>query len=298
MVDAATVTRYRGGRREWSRPVLEMTMDAHAHTHTGQSKVDRYGWIIRDNPGEFRMIAKSLLVVDHTYQRDDVNAIAVGRMCRDWSWIACGSIAVGERDGKLFVVDGQHRVLAAMKRTDITHLPCIVFPSVGTEGEAEAFVAINSQRRPMSIIAQFKAMVVAEQEPAVTMSKFCRDNNVALTQRPGPGDLRAVGWMMRSATMDMVRTQWVLLFCRDLCRYEEQPIHEHLLRAVWHTHRTFGDDARLWGRVRSIGVTEVMRAIRTATTYFGSVTDRYCAEGLLNAVNKGLRNKYEQGDNP
>lgn len=267
-------------------------MDLREHTQHGQSKVDRYGWIVRDGPGQFRMIAKNLLVVDHTYQRDDINHRLIGAMCRDWSWIACGSIAVGNRDGTLYVVDGQHRVLAAKKRTDIAELPCIVFPSKSIENEADAFVAINSQRKSMSILSRFKAMVVAGQEPAVTLDQFCRDNIIALSQSPGPGDLRAVAWMLKSAESDMERTQWTLVFCRALSRHGDVPIPENLLRAVWHLHRRFADDARLWSRVRSIGVTEIMRSIHTTTTYFGSVTDRHCAEGMLNAVNKGLRNKF------
>lgn len=267
-------------------------MDLLPHTQHGQSKVDRYGWVIRDGPGAFRMIAKGLLVVDYAYQRDDLNHRLISEMCRDWSWIACGSIAVGNREGTLYVVDGQHRVLAAKKRTDITTLPCLVFPSKSIENEADAFVSINSQRKAMSILSRFKAMVVAGQEPAVTMAKFCREQSIDLARKPGPGDLRAVGWMMRSASADLDRTKWVLVFCRDVCRYGDEPIHEQLLRAVWHLHRKFADDARLWSRVRSIGVTEIMRSIHTATTYFGSVTDRHCAEGLLNAANKGLRNKF------
>jgi hypothetical protein len=61
------------------------------------------------------------------------------------------------RDGGLYVVDGQHRLAAAVMRGDIPQLPCVVSHFDSAEQEAAAFVALNQQRRPLNALDLFKA---------------------------------------------------------------------------------------------------------------------------------------------
>jgi len=89
----------------------------------GKSKIERYGWTVQDGQGELRLISKHDLAVDYaSYQRIANNAKTLV-LARDWSWIACGALIVASRGGALHVVDGGHRLVAAMKRDDITMLP-------------------------------------------------------------------------------------------------------------------------------------------------------------------------------
>jgi len=74
------------------------------------TKVDRYGWTIKDQPGFMKEINKSLLNVDMQYQRH-ANKSKVLTISSEWSWIACGVVVVAFRDGKYWVMDGQHRVI-------------------------------------------------------------------------------------------------------------------------------------------------------------------------------------------
>src|SRR5689334_6103185 len=78
----------------------------------------------RDRPGEFAMIDKTKLNVDLSYQRKTTKS-RVDKIREEWSWIAFGAVSVALRgDGEWFVMDGQHRVLAAMMRDDIKEVPC------------------------------------------------------------------------------------------------------------------------------------------------------------------------------
>ena len=116
-------------------------MNTEEKVHNGNiTKVERYNWKMQDSPGALRMVKKGDLQVDHTYQRN-ANEMKLIAIAKDWSWIACGAIVVADREGVLFVVDGQHRVLAARKRSDIAELPCLVFKTHEAKQEAKGFLA-------------------------------------------------------------------------------------------------------------------------------------------------------------
>ena len=100
-----------------------------------KTKIDRYKWTVKDETGEIRQLNKSVLKVDHEYQRN-ASERKVLALANSWSWVACGAIVVGQRDSTYWVIDGQHRVLAARRRADIEMLPCLIFQSDGVASEA------------------------------------------------------------------------------------------------------------------------------------------------------------------
>lgn len=111
------------------------------------------------------------LLIDTTYQREiDTSAsqALIRKIAQFWDWGLCQPLAVSRRpDGRLTIVDGQHRASAAKKRGDIPHLPCVItsYPNAGDE--AAAFVALNQMRRPLSALDLFKAAVAAEDTEAL-----------------------------------------------------------------------------------------------------------------------------------
>jgi hypothetical protein len=134
----------------------------------GMDKIKRYGWKMRNSPGEFHWIPKADLSIDHTYQRNKLNVKRIEDMARNWDWIACGALVVSLReDNAWFVMDGQNRKLAADKRSDIKELPCLVFEADGVRDEALGFLAINTGKVGVSGLDRFKAMVRAGDKAAV-----------------------------------------------------------------------------------------------------------------------------------
>jgi hypothetical protein len=105
------------------------------------------------------------LNVDDSYQRSleaSSSITLIRRIATFWDWGLCQPLYVARRsDGKLYVVDGQHRWAAAMLRGDIWQLPCVVRSFASVEEEAAAFVALNQERRPLSKLQIFKAAVAA-----------------------------------------------------------------------------------------------------------------------------------------
>ena len=144
-------------------------------THVGLDKVQRYGWVTAHAQGRFEMINKRLLNVNTEIYQREASKTKVLELASNWSWIACGALIVADRDGVYWVADGQHRKLAADKRSDIKELPCMVF-TVATR-EAVAAASTTARRKQMHIRFLFHLI-------------FLR---TALGGRAGPKGVRKVG---------------------------------------------------------------------------------------------------------
>lgn len=261
-------------------------------THGGTvDKVSRYGWTIKDEPGEMRTLNKHAIVVDRAYQRD-LNEAKVLDIAGEWSWIACGAIVVGDRNGTYYAIDGQHRLAAAMRRSDIKSLPCLIFRTEEVKAEARGFIDLNTKRKPISIHAKHRAMCAAGDEVALFVLE--ETNRLGVTvkpDKPGAGELDCVGWCLRAAQVDRAAFTTVLDLAAKLARADEAPITKKLLDGLMYLHKNCGDglgDARLRSRIVKVGAVTLDTAARKAAMYFGEGGARIWAGGMLNEINKNV----------
>ena len=105
------------------------------------------------------------LQIDAAYQRSlegEQSQTLVRGIAQYWNWDLCQPLVVARRpDGKLYVIDGQHRLAAARMRGDIAQLPAVVVQYETVEDEAASFVLLNQQRKPLSKLDLFKAAVAS-----------------------------------------------------------------------------------------------------------------------------------------
>ena len=105
------------------------------------------------------------LEIDAAYQRSldsEQSQQLVRAIAQHWNWDLCQPLVVARRpDGKLYVIDGQHRLAAARLRGDIPQLPAVVVQYDSVEDEAASFVLLNQQRKPLSKLDLFKAAVAS-----------------------------------------------------------------------------------------------------------------------------------------
>lgn len=111
------------------------------------------------------------LLVDDEYQRsidNEKSRALIRRIATHWDWSLCQPLAVSRRPdtGELFVIDGQHRLMAARLRGDIAQLPCVIGEYCDRSAEAAAFVSLNQERRPLDKLDIFKAAVAAGDDEA------------------------------------------------------------------------------------------------------------------------------------
>lgn len=104
------------------------------------------------------------LEIDPSYQRSIDNPESqalIADIAHNWNWDLAELLKVSRRDGRKFVVDGQHRQAAAKLRGDILQLPCLVKEFASVAEEAALFNDLNGKRRPVSALDKFRAALVA-----------------------------------------------------------------------------------------------------------------------------------------
>lgn len=266
-------------------------------THVGLDKVRRYGWVTAHAQGRFEMINKRLLHVNtEIYQRDAAKA-KVLELAAKWSWIACGALIVAERDGVFWVADGQHRKLAADKRSDIKELPCMVFMVDSVKDEAKAFLVTNANRKPVTALGKFKAQIAAGDEIAQIVCQVIASAGLRLaTASKDPRDFKAVGLAMELARKDVDGFSDVMHLAGEMSVTERSPVHKRLVEGLYYLHNRIDggvNNARLRTRIKQVGISGLTEGANKAAAYYGKADAKTLAEGMLQAINVRLQKRFE-----
>lgn len=262
-------------------------------TPQGVNKVARYGWRLKDSPGEIAWVDKTILKINEEYQRSAIkNKIA--DITAEWSWLACGALIVAKRDGSLWVVDGQHRLLAAMRRSDIRALPCVIFETETIKDEAIGFLSANTNRRPVTAIGKHKALVASGDEAASFVSRILEAKGLRVVRvAKMKGHIKCLAWCVKRAAVDSGRFVRIIDLASEMCFRDEMPVHEKLLEGLWIIDCKIGlNDPRLKRRVLEVGTKRLVDAAARAAVFYGGGGGKAWAEGILGEINKGLKNKF------
>jgi hypothetical protein len=270
-------------------------MELTTHTPQGVDKTARYGWVTKDEPGELKMLHKDVLKIHPAYQRD-VLPEKVKAITAAWSWVSLGALVVGERGGEFWVIDGQHRTLAAKRRSDIAHLPCVVFKTADVKTEARGFLDLNTGRKPVTAVAKQKAMVAAGDEVAAYVQQQCEA--LGLEIKPSAhttGQLKCVAWCTRRAAENKEVFRLVLAMAAELSTQDQMPVNERVLEGLWFLHARCGEglaDKRLTKRLREKGARALLDGANRAAAYYAGGGGKVWAQGMLSELNKGLHRKF------
>ena len=159
----------------------------------------------------------ALMRVDAAYQRSlasERSVALIRRIAAGWSWAKYQPVNAARRPGDLYaVIDGQHRLAAALLRGDIPNLPCYVMPRMSLAEEAGAFMALNRDRVQMHQTALLKARLTAGDLDARQVVDVCAAAGVRLVSsgteaKAGPGRTQAAGRLeslLKSHGRDMVQ---------------------------------------------------------------------------------------------
>ena len=262
------------------------------------SKIERYGWSVADTPGEFMQISKHELNVDHSYQRDRIVVSKVRQIASEWSWAGCGCILVAMRsDGSFWVFDGQHRVLAAKTRADITNLPCLVFECVDITQEATGFLIANAERKPVQAIDKFKALVMTGNKAAKVVEGVFEKLGVTIAHRPeSAGQIKCVSKCLALAQKDAKVFEWALQSTIELCG--EEPIHRDILDGLFWIEEKYGlcGTKRFDDALSDASRSDILDSISKYAAAEGRRGEKVCGAGILKVLNKKRRNRF--GEEP
>lgn len=272
---------------------MQAALSNEINTRTGKSKVEQYRWELKDKPGELVWLAKETLHIDHSYQRK-AKPQRVLALASRWSWVACGTITVAKRreDQRFYVVEGQHRVLAALKRADIKELPCIVFETEGAMQEAGGFFDANTNRRMPTSLEKWNAQLLRGDKNTVFVNELITKAGRKAGQTTGASDVRCLTAMLRAAesNRDELLRVWPLM--AEVCA--GKTLHERLFDGLmWlEVNMPEGEslsDRRWRERVLRVGHQGLLDAAQRAAAFYARGGAKVWALGMLEALNKGCR---------
>ena len=251
--------------------------------------------IIRtEEKGNLGWIDKNVLLIDKTYQRTAIKS-NIEKISKDWSWVSCGVITVAKRDSLYYVIDGQHRVMASRTIKDIKSLPCLVFDTDNLKEEAMGFVSSNTSRKNMNSIDKYNAMIIGEDPTAILVSKLLYKYKInAVKAVEHNRDTSSIAWIIKHANKNINDLDLVLSLVSELC--SETTIKVKILEALMyfqkHVKQGLGD-TKIHNRMLSLGVHKILSEITRNISIMGRGSDDVCGNAILQAYNKGLRNKIE-----
>ncbi len=212
-------------------------------TAQGLDKVTRYNWTVRNAPGEFLMIPKTELEVDPAYQRNRINQRRVDTLTRTWDWIACGCLVVALRDdNKWFVVDGQHRKLAADQRSDIHELPCLVFETTSRREEAASFLSINQGRVGVGSLDRYRAQLLSGDKTASAVEAMLRSTGHRAGETASARTVSCVQCLYNLAKEDRPRFERLWPLLAEL--HPDGPMSDAVIKGLWTVDKWLGRDGR------------------------------------------------------
>jgi hypothetical protein len=257
-------------------------------------KSEHYGWRITGHPPKLEWLPKVALNSDNTYQRAP-HKDRVANMCGDLDWTGINTISVNKRpDGSFWILDGQHRWMAAMRHSAITELPCAVFELATVEEEARAFVLLNTRGKVPSAMQKHLANVRANDQWAVyiqqTVDKlgffFGRSSDHKAIHCVSECRTHAIKWP----------TGWleVMHLACHTCAADKTPLVKQYMLGLFHLHDRGAllHDPRFVERVKHLGAGHLTAKAKLYASKMERNQAKIWAEGILDECNKGLRSKF------
>lgn len=264
----------------------------------GDDKIGRYGWGIKNNPGELCYVDKRELNVDHDYQRNARYKNKILNIARNWNWMSLAALVVARRsDGQLWVVDGQHRLIAAGQRSDVKTLPCIIHDVTDVKKEAAAFLETNAGRKPILSADKHKAALMAGDDTAIRVQGLfdMGGKHIAHTSTTANG-IKCIGLMNRlvANNYDELLRIWPLI-C-DLT--QDKYCNERIVDGLVYIEKNMPagrslTDSRWTKRLLSVGSDELIKAAGEGAAFFSKGGAKPWATGMINRINKGLMHRLE-----
>lgn len=257
-------------------------------------KEERYDWKPLTEKPELRWIDKNLIHVDHTYQRG-LTPKAV-RIAAKFSWPGFAAIVVVIRpDGSYACPDGQHRLEAAKKRTDITEVPCVVFKAEQLEEEARIFLLTNCERKPLSAHEKYRAKVQTGDDHTLLVDRLVKSVGREVDKGKGATSVPCIATLESCAKADAERLErlWPLL----VQMHEGRAFSQVMVSTLFWIEGKLKTDTltshRWRERCAAVGYETLTQEALRASHFRGKGGARVWAEGMLTALNKGLRKKLE-----
>lgn len=150
-----------------------------------RATIEEIGLDVTGQTGEYREIWMGALKADVYQRRLDEKKIR--NIVSDPSPLLFGYFVVSQRaNGDLYVVDGQHRLVAVrrltaeLEETRDVLLPCLVYTGLTPEQEASFFARLNTSRTGLKSVEVFVAKLHAKDSTAIAIKNAVEELGLKL----------------------------------------------------------------------------------------------------------------------
>lgn len=265
---------------------------------TGQrvSKIEVYKWRLQDEPGKFKMLHKDELLIA-PYQRTVIKWKKIFEWSANWSWVLCGTLTVALRDGKYYLIDGQHRKIAAKRRTDIDKLPCMVYRFIRIQDESRKFKELQTNRSGIIPTETFRSDLISEDPAALEVRELLKQTSHYIDNAYTAKSVRFPNALMKACikNSEILNDIWPLFVT----------LHDGDFLNIWIFEGLFYLEENLRKQGKSVFDKDIYRklitfkrgkligSIHEARMFYNKGGARIYAEGILRLINYKKVNKIE-----
>lgn len=230
----------------------------------------------------------SQLQIDRRYQRDFRPSV-VNRIAKDWDFAAAGVLSVSQReDMSMWIIDGQHRYLGALKR-GVKLLRCEIHHNLTIEQEAQLWLVLNKNRNAPNESQSHNAQKTAGDSKAQLIESLIRQSGRTQSAKVSSAHTVACVGAMRWALEkceDALPRIWPLI--TELC--EGEIIVNRFVRGMTYAEYMLADGRSLTEpvlrrKLLNLGYAQVTDFLNRAQVAYAAGGERTWAEGIINAVN-------------
>lgn len=236
------------------------------------------------------------LIVDR-YQ-SQINYIRVKRIITNFDEEELQPIDVSYRDGKYYIVDGQHRV-EACKQRKMLNILCKVHYGLAYEQEANLYYQLNNpeNRRTPTANQRFKALLEAKDPIALSIKYIVENNGFIL----GLDNGKAINKIICTATLTKiyksigsVGLDRVLRLSKTTWDCILEAVDKNIFMGIYYFTKTYGNEFWDGEFAKSLSkiqpktiISEGRSSILSPQAYVAY------AEAILKHYNKGRRNQLQ-----
>ena len=135
---------------------------------------------------EYRQLMSNMLFTDTSYQRP-VDASRVDQIVENFDPRVANTLKVSSRDGRFYVFDGAHTLMALKKIHGDTPFPveCKVFFGLSYEDEANLFAQQNGLSKDVAFGVRLRAMLASKSPEAEDFRMHTANAGLTLSDKPG-----------------------------------------------------------------------------------------------------------------
>jgi hypothetical protein len=253
---------------------------------------------------ELKWIKLTELYVDHEYQRNAKSKASRKNLLyiqNNFCWAHCGALIVCHVPEKkqYAIVDGQHRYLAAMARSDILELPCVVISGQDFQRQAKGFVVVNQKRVKLNTLAAFHGAVAAGEPDAVSVKQLADECGIDIPTttvnrgETAPRQLQCVGTLVKMlGVYSHKQVVWALTIIPEAYPESEGQMRASIIKALaeFVKQHPDADRTRMVRVLEELDVETVEKDARSYVSISGGTTTNAIV-GMLERLYKNAGRK-------